>query len=124
MLSGETNLIRAGKRILELGPKIAVVKKGEHGSYLFSALFQFALPAYPVEHVVDPTGAGDSFAGGFMGQLAASGSINLWNVKRAMAYGTVAASLNVEGFGVEAMVAATPERLRSRFEDFVQFIAL
>ena len=124
MLSGHLNLIKAGRSVLRMGPKIVIVKKGEHGSFLFSELFQFALPAYPVETVVDPTGAGDAFAGGFMGYLAGRDSPSLGNIKRAMAYGTVAASINVEGYGVDALVTASRERLDRRYADFVEFVAL
>jgi sugar/nucleoside kinase (ribokinase family) len=123
-LTGEHNLIKAGRAVLELGPRIVILKKGEHGSFLFSHLYQFALPAYPVEQVVDPTGAGDSFAGGFMGYLASCDQVTLWNIKRAMAYGTVAASLNVEAFGVDGLAAASRERLDRRYRDFVEFVSL
>ncbi len=124
MLTGETNLIRAGRRIIELGPKLAIVKKGEHGAFLFSNHFQYALPAYPSDSVVDPTGAGDSFAGGFMGFLAECDSVSLWNMKRAVAYGTVTASLTVEGFGVESLVAANREAVERRFKDLMQFVSV
>ena len=124
MLTGETNLIRAGRRMLEMGPKMAIVKKGEHGAFLFSNYFQQALPAYPTDRVVDPTGAGDSFAGGFMGFLARSDSLSLWNMKRAMAYGTVAASLTVEGFGVERLARAGADELERRYEELIQFVSI
>lgn len=124
MLTGETNLIRAGRRIIELGPKLAIVKKGEHGAFLFSNHFQYALPAYPTDSVVDPTGAGDSFAGGFMGFLAECDSVSLWNMKRAVAYGTVTASLTVEGFGVDSLVAANREAVERRFQDLMQFVSV
>ena len=124
MLTGETNLIRAGRRIIELGPKLAIVKKGEHGAFLFSNHFQYALPAYPTDSVVDPTGAGDSFAGGFMGFLAECDSVSLWNMKRAMAYGTVTASLTVEGFGVDSLAVASRDTVERRFEDLMQFVSV
>ncbi len=124
MLTGETNLIRAGRRVLGMGPKLVIVKKGEHGAFLFSTFFQFALPAYPTETVIDPTGAGDSFAGGFMGYLAGQESLNLWHMKRAMAYGTVTASITVEGFGVDAIARAERSALERRFQDLMQFVAL
>ena len=124
MLSGESNLIRAGKKVLEMGPKLVIVKKGEHGSFLFSNYFQYALPSYPTDRVVDPTGAGDSFAGGFMGFLAQCDSLSLWNMKRAMAYGTVLASFTVEGFGVETLAAATREQVERRYHDLIQFISI
>lgn len=123
MLTGELNLIVAGEKILEMGPRIVIVKKGEHGSFLFSNFIKFALPAYPTGTVVDPTGAGDSFAGGFMGYLAGTGSITLWNIKKAMAYGTVSASLNVEAFSVDALVKASRDEIEQRYEEFVQFVS-
>ena len=124
MLTGESNLIRAGRRVLELGPKLVIVKKGEHGSFLFSNFFQHALPAYPTDQVVDPTGAGDSFAGGFMGYLCEVRNVNLWNMKRAVAYGTVTASLTVEGFGVERIARADRDTLERRFEELIQFVTV
>jgi sugar/nucleoside kinase (ribokinase family) len=124
MLTGETNLIRAGRRVLELGPKLVLVKKGEHGAFLFSNFFQQALPAYPTDSVVDPTGAGDSFAGGFMGFLASCDSLSVWNMKRAMAYGTVLASLTVEGFGVQRLAAATRDTVERRYQELIQFVSI
>lgn len=122
-LTGKTNLIQAGRACLALGPKLVIVKKGEHGSFVFSNFFHYALPAYPTETVVDPTGAGDSFAGGFMGYLANCNSISLWNMKRAVAYGTCAASLNVEGFGVQRLAEATLETLERRYQELQQFVS-
>jgi sugar/nucleoside kinase (ribokinase family) len=122
-LTGKSNLIQAGRACLQLGPKLVIVKKGEHGSFVFSNFFHYALPAYPTESVVDPTGAGDSFAGGFMGYLANCNSISLWNMKRAVAYGTCAASLNVEGFGVQRLAEATLETLERRYQELQQFVA-
>ncbi len=124
MLTEETNLIRAGRKLLELGPKLAIVKKGEHGAFLFSNFFQQALPAYPTDRVVDPTGAGDSFAGGFMGFLAECDSLSLWNMKRAMAFGTVTASFTVEGFGVDAIAAADRATVERRYEELIQFVSI
>ena len=124
MLTGETNLIKAGRKVLEHGPKLAIVKKGEHGAFLFSIFFQHALPAYPTDAVVYPTGAGDSFAGGFMGYLAESESLSLWNMQRAMAYGTVTASVTVEGFGVDAIAGADRKAIERRYSELIQFISL
>lgn len=121
-LTGKTNLIQAGRACLAFGPKLVIVKKGEHGCFVFSNFFHYALPAYPTETVVDPTGAGDSFAGGFMGHLATCDTISLWNMKRAVAYGTVTASLNVEGFGVERIAAADRETVERRFHELQQFV--
>lgn len=123
-LSGERNLIRAGRAILKFGPKIVIIKKGEHGSFLFSEFVQFALPAYPTDDVKDPTGAGDSFAGGFMGSLAAAGKVTLSTLKRAMAHGTICASVNVEDFSFSAMRRTSREMIDRRLEEFLQFIQL
>lgn len=122
-LTGKSNLIQAGRAVLEMGPKLVIVKKGEHGCFVFSNFFHYALPAYPTEDVVDPTGAGDSFAGGFMGYLATCDSISVWNLKRAVAYGTVTASITVEGFGVDAIAAADRPRIERRFHELQQFVA-
>jgi sugar/nucleoside kinase (ribokinase family) len=122
-LSGERNLITAGNRILEMGPKIVVVKKGEHGAFLFSTYLHYALPAFPIENVVDPTGAGDTFAGGLMGFLARSGRVTIARIKKAMIYGTVMASFCVEKFGPNRLLEVSDEEIADRYEDFVQFTA-
>lgn len=125
-LTGEANLIRAGDALLKLGPQVVVVKKGEHGAFLFERGFHFALPAYPTTQVVDPTGAGDSFAGGFLGSLAEMGEMTPANLRRAVAFGTVAASLTVERFSTEGLENAAREQLERRFselQDFVRFEA-
>jgi sugar/nucleoside kinase (ribokinase family) len=122
LLSGSRNLIAAGRKILEMGPRVAVIKKGEHGSYLFSSERFLALPAYPLETVVDPTGAGDSFAGGLMGSLARGGTADLAALRKGMAYGTVTASFTVEKFGTEAIAAATPAAIEARYREFLQFV--
>ena len=121
-LTGEHNLIKAGRALLEMGPSIAIVKKGEHGSFLFSQFFQFALPAYPTENVLDPTGAGDSFAGGFMGFLSEVGKISVWSLKKAMAHGTCTASLNVESYGTDRVAQAERSELEARYQEFLQFV--
>lgn len=121
-LTGESNLIRAGKAVLAMGPSLVIVKKGEHGCFVFSPYFHYALPAYPTEKVVDPTGAGDSFAGGFMGYLASCDTISLWNMKRAVAYGTVTASLTVEALGVDCIAAAERGLVERRYQDLLQFV--
>jgi sugar/nucleoside kinase (ribokinase family) len=122
-LTGKGNLIQAGRAALAMGPKLVIVKKGEHGCFVFSNFFHYALPAYPTENVVDPTGAGDSFAGGFMGYLATCDSISLWNMKRAVAYGTVTASLTVEGFGVERVASADRHTVERRYHELQQFVS-
>jgi len=122
-LTGESNLIAAGRAALELGPKLVIVKKGEHGCFVFSNYFHYALPAYPTERVVDPTGAGDSFAGGFMGFLANCDQISLANMQRAVAYGTVTASLTVEGFGVDRLAHADRAAVERRYHELMQFVS-
>ena len=122
-LTGERNLIRAGTKALELGPKVVIVKKGEHGAFLFSTYMFHALPAYPVTEVVDPTGAGDSFAGGLMGYLARTGQVSIGTIKRAMAYGTVAASFTVASFGTEALAQARREDFDMRCQEFLHFVS-
>ena len=122
-LTGESNLITAGKATLALGPKLVIVKKGEHGCFVFSEDFRYALPAYPTEDVVDPTGAGDSFAGGFMGFLAHCGEVTRSNMQRAVAYGTVTASLNVEGFGVDKLADTSREVVDARYAELMQFVS-
>ncbi|MBU2221376.1 MAG: bifunctional hydroxymethylpyrimidine kinase/phosphomethylpyrimidine kinase, partial [Candidatus Omnitrophica bacterium] len=121
-LSGETNLIKAAKRLRSLGPKTVLIKKGEHGVLLYNDKFIFSLPAYPLSRVIDPTGAGDTFAGGFMGYLARSGKKDKESFKKAICYGTVAASFNVEGFGVERTSRINFEQLKKRFKEFREIV--
>lgn len=99
-LTCESNLIRAAEKILDLGPDFVVIKKGEHGCLLQHSEGCVVLPAFPASQVVDPTGAGDSFAGGMMGHLAASGTVNLATLRKALAYGTIVASYNIESFSL------------------------
>lgn len=123
-LSGESNLIKAAKRLSSFGPKMVLIKKGEHGVLFYSRSLHgssglvFSLPAYPVESVIDPTGAGDTFAGGFMGYLVKSGRINSSVIKKALAYGTVAASFNVEDFGLYRTHKLTLGDLEKRLVKF------
>jgi sugar/nucleoside kinase (ribokinase family) len=100
MLTEELNLVRAGQAVLDRGPTFVIIKKGEHGALFQSREETFVMPAYPLSEVVDPTGAGDSFAGGFMGYLASVGKTDAATLKRALAYGTVVASFNVEDFSL------------------------
>jgi sugar/nucleoside kinase (ribokinase family) len=123
MLTGERNLIRAGQKVLELGPKAVIVKKGEHGAFLFSTYVFHAIPAYPVSQVVDPTGAGDSFAGGLMGYLARTGRVSIANLKRGMVYGTIAASFTVSDFGTRALARATRDDFEVRMTEFAHFVS-
>ena len=118
MLTDEINLVRAGQKVLDLGPKFVIIKKGEHGALFLSREQTFVMPAYPVARVVDPTGAGDSFAGGFMGYLASTGKIDLATLKRAMAYGTVVASLNVEDFSLNRFQRTKRDEIDSRLESY------
>ena len=122
MLTGRRNLFQAGRVLLEKGPRFVIIKKGEHGAFLVGADVRFALPAYPVEEVVDPTGAGDSFAGGFMGHLASVGSVEPADLRRAMLYGTVTASHCVQGFGVEGLTQLDRTRLDARFQELAELV--
>lgn len=118
-LSGESNLIQAAKRLSSFGPKMVLIKKGEHGVLFYtSSGIIFSLPAFPVGKVVDPTGAGDTFAGGFMGYLAKAGKINALTIKKALAYGTVAASFNVEDFGLFRTAKLKYQDLEKRLAEF------
>jgi sugar/nucleoside kinase (ribokinase family) len=117
-LTGETNLIKASRCLHSFGPDMVLVKKGEHGVILYSDKFIFSLPAYPTDKVIDPTGAGDTFAGGLMGYLAKAKKVNMVSLRKAVAYGTVAASFNVEGFGVTETAKLTISRLEKRLKIF------
>ena len=117
-LAGESNLVRAARRVLEMGPKTLIVKRGEHGALMVSRSGFFAAPALPLEDVVDPTGAGDSFAGGFMGHLASVGAVDDRELRRAVVFGTVMASFNVCAFGPQLLSALTRRDIEARFEEF------
>ena len=118
MLTEEINLVRAGRKVLELGPRFVIIKKGEHGAMFLSAEQSFVMPAYPVADVVDPTGAGDSFAGGFMGYLASTGKTDPAALKTAMAYGTVVASINVEDFSLYRFQRTDRDEIDRRLESY------
>jgi sugar/nucleoside kinase (ribokinase family) len=118
MLTDRINLVRAGLDVLELGPKFVIIKKGEHGAMFLSREGRFVMPAYPLAEVVDPTGAGDSFAGGFMGYLASTGKTDAATLKRAMAVGTVVASLNVEDFSLNRFQRTDRGEIERRLEDY------
>lgn len=124
MLTGETNLIHAARGVLKLGPKYVVLKKGEHGAFLIGEGVHFSMPAYPVEEVVDPTGAGDCFAGGFMGYVAQAQNTDPTTLKRAMLYGTVTASFCVEGFSVEELVRRDRGMVEARFNELLSITSL
>jgi sugar/nucleoside kinase (ribokinase family) len=115
-LTGEPNLARAARAVMEHGPRAVVAKQGEYGAALFAGESFFALPGFPLEDVRDPTGAGDSFAGGFLGYLDGhDGEIDEGTLRRAMGYGTVLASFNVEQFGTERVASLTREEIDERF---------
>jgi sugar/nucleoside kinase (ribokinase family) len=118
-LSGEYSLVKAANKILSMGPKYLIIKKGEHGALLFGEGKIFAAPALPLEDVFDPTGAGDTFAGGFIGYMAKTGEINFANMKNAIIYGSALASFCVETFGTEKLKNLTEEALTARIQQFV-----
>ena len=118
-LSSEYSLVKAAKVILAMGPKYLIIKKGEHGALLFNNKEVFFAPALPLEEVFDPTGAGDSFAGGFIGHLSKSNDLTFENMKTAVIYGSVMASFCVEKFGTEKLTEITQEDVKRRAEEFV-----
>ena len=120
MLSGEHSMVQAAAKILEFGPKYLIIKKGEHGALLFDANNVFFAPAMPLGKVVDPTGAGDCFAGGFLGYMAKSGEISFENIKRALIYGSAMASFVVEDFGNRRIKAITQADIHERLIKFVR----
>lgn len=117
-LSGEYSLIKAAKKIHEMGPKFVIIKKGEHGALLFHEGKVFAIPALLLEEVYDPTGAGDTFAGGFVSHLAKKGKFDFETMKSALIVGSALASFTVEKFGTEQLQSVTPEMLKSRIQQF------
>lgn len=118
-LCGEYSLLKASKIIRNMGPKYLVIKKGEHGALLFHGDNVFSAPALPLEEVFDPTGAGDSFAGGFISYLAKTDDISFENMKRAVIHGSAMASFCVEKFGTERLIGLTEREIQSRIESFV-----
>ncbi len=122
MLTQQPNLLRAASTVMEWGPQLVVAKQGEYGAALFTREGVFALPAFPLEEVLDPTGAGDSFAGGFVGYIAAHAEDELSDdlLRRAMAYGTAMASYNVQEFGTERVQRLTPEEIAQRVAELQQ----
>jgi sugar/nucleoside kinase (ribokinase family) len=117
-LTGEHALVKAAKKLLNMGPRYVLIKKGEHGSVLFSAKGIFLMPAYPLEDVVDPTGAGDTFAGGFLGALAKSGKVSESAIRKAMVYGSVVASFGVEDFSLDRLARLKHEEIEARAAEF------
>jgi sugar/nucleoside kinase (ribokinase family) len=122
MLADTENLVLAGHRVREMGPKFVVIKKGEHGAMFFSEHETYVMPAFPTEKVVDPTGAGDSFAGGMMGYLAQHDNFEPRALKTAMAYGILVASFNVEGFGLERMQQISRDDIEQRMEAYKKML--
>ena len=118
LLSKEPNLIKAGRVIRGMGPNVVIIKKGEHGALLLTEQIVFSAPAYPMENIFDPTGAGDSFAGGFVGWLARTDDMSEENLKRAVIYGSTLASFCVEKFGVEGLKDLTYLQIQDRFRQF------
>ena len=121
-LSDEYSLVKAAKKILTMGPKFLVIKKGEHGALLFHENQVFFAPALPLEEVFDPTGAGDTFAGGFVGWIAKTKNISFENMKTAIIYGSTMASFCVEKFGTERLQTLTQEEINARVQEFVQLV--
>jgi len=124
MFAETENLPKAARAVLDCGPAFVVVKKGEHGAMLATREGFFFVPAFPTENVVDPTGAGDSFAGGMMGHLAQSGNSDGANLKQALVYGTVCASINVEGFSLERLDESRLDDVERRADEFRRMITI
>jgi sugar/nucleoside kinase (ribokinase family) len=123
LITGELNLISAGKALVGLGPSLVVLKKGEHGALVFGREFVFGVLANPCEHVVDPTGAGDSFAGGFLGYLDRAGALGARDVRRAAVYGSVLASFAIEDFGIGRFLDLDRALVEARFRQFRRLTA-
>lgn len=124
LLTGLTNLVAAGRAVQKMGPRLVVIKKGEHGSLLFGEGFLFAAPAYPLESVKDPTGAGDSFGGGMMGYLAQTGDYSPHNLKKAVLYGTVCASFTVEDFSLNRLQQIERSDVEARYQELVEMLSI
>lgn len=121
-LSGEFSLVKAAEVIHQLGPKYLIIKKGEHGALLFSEGHIFFAPALPLAQVFDPTGAGDTFAGGFIGYLAKTGDLNFENMKRAVIYGSAMASFCVEAFSIDRMKSLDTLQINDRVKEFIELV--
>jgi sugar/nucleoside kinase (ribokinase family) len=122
-LTDEFNLVKAARWIMARGPRLVVIKKGEHGAFMFTESSIFFSPAYPLETVFDPTGAGDSFAGGFMGYLARNGDLSDANLRRAVVYGSAMGSFAVEKFSVERLLEIGPDDIARRVADFHRLVS-
>jgi sugar/nucleoside kinase (ribokinase family) len=123
LLTGTENLVAAGRAVQRMGPKFVIIKKGEHGAMFFGEHETYVLPAYPTDQLVDPTGAGDTFAGGMMGHLAQQDAFDPETLKTAMAYGVVAASFNVEGFGLLRMLEIGREDIDKRMDEYRRMLS-
>ena len=123
LLTNDENLVRAGHKVRAMGPKFVVIKKGEHGAMFFSEHETYVMPAYPTEDVVDPTGAGDSFAGGMMGYLAEQGNLEPTTLKKALAYGVLVASFNVEDFSLDRMKNIERAEIELRMEKYQKMLS-
>ncbi|MBA2612926.1 MAG: sugar kinase [Bacteroidetes bacterium] len=121
-LSGEYSLVKAAQKILVMGPKVLIIKKGEHGALLFNKEEVFFAPALPLEDVYDPTGAGDSFAGGFIGYLAKTKDVSFENMKRAIIFGSAMASFTVEKFGTERLIGLSQKDVDERVQEFIDLV--
>ncbi len=121
-LSGEYSLVKAAQKIIGMGPQVLIIKKGEHGALLFNKDQVFFAPALPLEDVFDPTGAGDTFAGGFIGHLARTRDISFENMKRAIIFGSAMASFCVEKFGTERIIGLSQEEVDDRVQEFVDLV--
>jgi sugar/nucleoside kinase (ribokinase family) len=117
-LTGKLSVVKAAKALQELGPKTVIIKKGEHGALLFSGDDHFAAPSYPLEDIADPTGAGDTFAGGFIGYVAQQNNTNTQTLRQAVVYGSVLASFNVEDFSLNRMRTLTHAEIGARYREF------
>ena len=123
-LTEQANLVKAARWILSKGPRTVIIKKGEHGAFMFHADRVFFAPAYPLEDVFDPTGAGDSFAGGFMGYLARTDDLSEANMRRAVVYGSVMGSFVVEGFSIARLLEITPDDISRRMAEFQRLVSI
>jgi len=121
-LANEYSLVKAAQKILDMGPKYLIIKKGEHGALLFNKEQVFFAPALPLEDVFDPTGAGDTFAGGFIGHIAQTRDISFENMKRGIIYGSAMASFCVEKFGLERIASLNQEEIDERVQQFIDLV--
>lgn len=122
MLAGNNNLITAGRKLIESGPSLMIIKKGEHGVLLLGRDFVFGIPAHPCEKVIDPTGAGDSFGGGFLGYLDRVRSYDQADFRKAAVYGSVMASFTIESFGIDSIKSLTPVEIEKRYGEFQKLV--